>query len=209
MITGHLNVHTENFTKETNMNKQIRQGVFETNSSSTHTISIAKSNEFSRYVPTHTVIFFSSGQFGWENEVYHSSKNKAAYLWTGIVTSGIFDAEAIEKIKNSITRILERYECMVCFQPYKVGKYETCDREYTEFADANGYIDHSDELSEFLRAMFPDNEGTIDEALFLNYLFNPYSYIETSNDNSDEECYGYYPSDNNIHGERIEFYKGN
>lgn len=191
------------------MNKQIRQGVFETNSSSTHTISIEKSNEFSRYVPTNTVIFFSSGQFGWENEVYHSSKNKAAYLWTGIVTSGIFDAEAIEKIKNSITRLFERYDCMVCFQPYKVGKYETCDREYTEFADEYGYIDHSDELSEFLRAMFPDNEGTIDEALFLNYLFNPYSYIETSNDNSDEDCYGYYPSDNNIHGERIEFYKGN
>lgn len=191
------------------MKQQIRIGVFETNSSSTHTISIANSNEFSSYVPESHVIFFGSGEFGWENEVYHSDKNKADYLWTGIVTSGIFNAETIEKIKNSIQLLLARYDCMTCFEPYKVEKYETCDREYTTFAKTHGYIDHSDELSEFLRALFPDNEGAIDEQLFLNFLFNPYSYIETGNDNSHNDSYGYIPSDSNSHGERVEFYKGN
>ena len=57
--------------------KQIRKGVFETNSSSTHSICIAKDAELTIPQSLH----FSFGEFGWECDTLYSVSEKASYLY--------------------------------------------------------------------------------------------------------------------------------
>ena len=56
--------------------KIIRKNVFETNSSSTHSISISKLNDY--ILPKE--INFTFGEFGWEFSKYTSSFDKASYF---------------------------------------------------------------------------------------------------------------------------------
>ena len=59
------------------MKRQIRNNVFETNSSSVHTITISNSSPQS----IDNYIFFDRGEYGWEWEIYNSSQDKANYLY--------------------------------------------------------------------------------------------------------------------------------
>ena len=52
------------------MKKQIRQGVFETNSSSTHSMCIHPGN---KYVPNMSKLKIETGEFGWEEETYYGN----------------------------------------------------------------------------------------------------------------------------------------
>lgn len=63
------------------MKRQIRKSVFETNSSSTHAICITKKKDNYK-IPKH--IDFEFGEFGWECDEYHDTRNKASYLITAI-----------------------------------------------------------------------------------------------------------------------------
>lgn len=76
------------------MKKQIRQGVFETNSSSTHSICIAKDTEL--IIPKELHLEF--GEFGWECNTLNSLQEKASYLYTGLIA---------EKRKEDSDRIIE------------------------------------------------------------------------------------------------------
>ena len=58
------------------MKKQIRRGVFETNSSSVHAICISKSNEYK----TQDNVDFIYGRFGWSPETLYTPEEKASYL---------------------------------------------------------------------------------------------------------------------------------
>ena len=60
--------------------QKIRKNVFETNSSSTHSICIAKDMEL--IIPTS--IHFEFGEFGWEVDTLSSVYEKASYLYTGL-----------------------------------------------------------------------------------------------------------------------------
>jgi hypothetical protein len=62
---------------------KIRQGVFETNSSSTHSICIAKKAELN--IPKH--VYFDFGEFGWECDTLRSLSKKASYLYTGLIAN--------------------------------------------------------------------------------------------------------------------------
>jgi len=59
---------------------QIRKSVFETNSSSTHSISI-ESGDVKLYsnINHNGIIVLSGGQFGWEEETYNDPMTKANY----------------------------------------------------------------------------------------------------------------------------------
>ena len=59
---------------------QIRKGVFETNSSSTHTIAIDKSDIDKNKLPKS--VHFGINSFGWD---FRSSNSTAEYLWTAIL----------------------------------------------------------------------------------------------------------------------------
>ena len=159
------------------MKIQVRQGVFETNSSSTHAISIASPQEL--FTIPETIKFTSDKEFGWEVELYDDYLSKAAYLWLTIISnySDISYESKIIEYKEKLTEILWNAG---------VKNVEFDDNTYTEsswnkgymYLDIDGYIDHTPDIR-FIDDLIDEPE------LLISFLFNPNSVIETGNDNDD------------------------
>jgi len=143
------------------MKKQIRRGVFETNSSSTHAICISKNAVNEDDLPKH--ISFTHGEFGWENDEHHDSWIKASYLYEAIC--GCYDNDKQEKL-DRLTEMLKEYNIECDFAPDKDDVY------------GDGYIDHCYDTVDFVNAVLDDSEKLI------RYLFGD-SFIVTGNDNGD------------------------
>lgn len=166
-----------------NKMKQIRKGVFETNSSSTHSICIAKDAELTIPKSLH----FSFGEFGWECDTLYSISEKASYLYTGLM------ANERKEDSDKIIQLLKD-------KGIEVTTEEPIYKKYTdggEYIGNGGYVDHSDEMSDFLNAVCED------ESKLMSYLFSDLSFIITGNDND------YYDVDINVTYAHDEFYKGN
>lgn len=156
--------------------KTIRRGIFESNSSSTHSIAISKEkvpNVAGRHV------YFGAGEYGWEQDCVEDT---ASYLYTAIVKSST-PAQYEEKI-NKIKEILDKYGVQYEFAPikYKKSKYNP-DYKYIEFASPHyrwANVDHADECAELINALLSN------EDLLIRYLFGD-SCIYTGNDNSNEQ----------------------
>ena len=197
------------------MKTQIRRGVFETNSSSVHSISIVKDN-FKCSLPKKFVIN-CDGEFGWEWDTYDDSASKAAYLYQAIKYYTEKNANANdekERLQDLIDKFignLESYgievECTYRFT--KIASMEIGPNEnyyYAVFVDENGnepsadgYLDHGSEAKEFVDYVLSSPENTV------KFIFDYRCYIETGNDNEDscvdnESC---------NYGEAIMFEKGN
>lgn len=113
--------------------RQVRNGVFETNSSSIHSIAIPNTVEKHK-----TYAYFGFDEFGWSfEEVDHLD-----YLHTAIYeVYGRHEAEEkIEELKN----VLEKHGITCEFRKPKNDDY--------------GYIDHGYELREFLDNLFNDED---------------------------------------------------
>ncbi len=158
------------------MNKKIRQGVFETNSSSTHSICIA--TEPTLEIPKE--LHFEFGEFGWRKSTLDSISDKASYLYTGLMIT--YRTEDFE----NIAELLSNKGIRVSAQEAK-----------SENMYDNGYIDHSNELGDFLDAVCSD------EQQLMNFLFSPLSFILTGNDNDDHDV------DINVNYPHTSYYKGN
>lgn len=146
---------------------QIRNGVFETNSSSTHSICIQKKPVDADY----SYIVFNIGSYGWsEREV-----NFGDYLYTAILC---LDPDGksgyLSKLKSILDAHCIRYE-LEWPEWHESGKYKWLD---------NGYIDHYDETAPFVEAVLDD------EDMLLRGLFGEDSVVYTGNDNEhwDEDC---------------------
>lgn len=165
--------------------KQIREGVFETNSSSTHSICIAKNAQLELPKELH----FEFGEFGWEQNTLDSLQEKASYLYTGLI------AEKRKKDADKIFKILKSKDIKVTSE--KAVRVESTHTKGYFYYENSGYVDHSDRLKEFHDAICSD------ENKLMNYLFSPLSFIKTGNDND--------PSDINwkVDYEHDEYYKGN
>lgn len=148
------------------MKRQIRRNCFETNSSSTHAICIAKKIVNKEDLPTS--VSFSHGEFGWEFATYSDTWSKASYL-NEALHSIYHDKEELEEKKSYISEVLERYGVSVEFEP----------DEYDEYGYDSGYIDHGYETEEFIREVLNDEDK------LLTYLFGN-SMVITGNDNSDD-----------------------
>jgi len=129
----------------------IRNNIFETNSSSVHTIAISRNDDYR--LPKH--ISFKTDEYGWETRVL-SGRKLANYLYTATKYSRdpISYQEYIEQ-----TLAKHGVKC--------------------EFYPGGGYIDHGDELVDFL------NELYFSEEKLLRFLFSDESFIVTGNDNDD------------------------
>lgn len=144
------------------MRINIRSNVFETNSSSVHTITI--SNNFPQSIDNY--IFFDRGQYGWEWEIYNSCQDKANYLYECMIDLFYHDNSLEEKCN----RIREE------LASYKVD----CDfAEVNENNIFDGYVDHGSQNEELVNYLLDNPDKLID------YLFNDTSYIATGNDNVD------------------------
>jgi len=160
--------------------KKVRQNVFETNSSSTHSICIAKNMEL--IIPSE--IHFGFGEFGWEEDTLNSCTEKASYLYTGLFANDRYD-DAM-----NLFSVLESKGIKVTHEEPIYGKDSS-------YAKNGGYVDHSGELGSFLNAVCGD------ENALMSYLFSPLSFVVTGNDNSDCDA------DTNVSYEHDEYYKGN
>src|SRR5690348_3254391 len=126
------------------MKQKVRESVFETNSSSTHSICIAKDAEIILPESLH----FSFGEFGWEHGSLGSTGEKASYLYTGLVANGRQDDF------KAIVAVLEGAGVEVTFEEPVFTNHK--DGTPKTYADNEGYVDHSDELVSFLNAVCED-----------------------------------------------------
>lgn len=162
------------------MKKTIRQTIFETNSSSTHTISISRNFDATKYQFPKTLVF-QGGEFGWEVEIYDDVESRCRYLYTALCS--IYEGNKLEEKKKYIENVLQKYGVVAAF-----AKFEYYD---------DGYIDHYDGTIGLINYVF-ENENNL-----LNYLFGD-TLIYTSNDNMDWE------DKSEIRGgDYEEIYKGN
>lgn len=147
------------------MKRQIRCSVFETNSSSTHSIAISK-----KPVVPNRAVHFGIGEFGWANDVVSIED----YLYTAILIQDNAE-ELLEKLKD----ILDKSSITYIFEEPRYEKYTWCDDKFL----ANGYIDHGYETIDFILAVLND------EDLLMRCLFGD-SCVYTGNDNQEHDPSG-------------------
>ncbi len=142
------------------MKTNIRQSVFETNSSSTHSISIAE--EISMLMDTDLIpdetatIELTGGEFGWEWEKYNDAPTKANY------------AAVFSKNNPDWRELLSN---VICKQTGAINVL---------FNNMEGsYIDHQSDAGEGGAAM----EAFESEEKLRQFIFNKNSWLFTGNDN--------------------------
>lgn len=135
---------------------QIRNGVFETNSSSVHAMIITDAK-----VKPGSVVHFGIGEFGWEKEIYTTTNEKATYFYTAALCC---HGNVVNKI---IKTMLEPYGVRCEFDEAVFNKYGL---EY-------GHVDHGYEAIDFVDALLSDVD------MLIRFLFSDESFVVTSNDN--------------------------
>jgi len=170
--------------------KLIRTGVFETNSSSCHSLSISDDIKlFDTIYPNEEGnILLNGGEFGWEEGIYIDAITKANYVAVMILL--------LESAKETFNE-RENKESFndYTLPPFADKNYEICKNNFEEvikeqtganliyncsldFNNENwSYIDHqSFECKE-------DAEWLLSKEQIRNFIFNPNSILITDNDN--------------------------
>ena len=164
--------------------KRVRQGAFESNSSSSHSLLIRKPGKMYyrdlQPMGYDRLVHVEFGEFGWGVDTYYSTKTKLSYAVTMVAETEEFNSEdefyetAGMKAINEL--IKDKCHCNgVCvdypnFQPESY----TWDGEIKHYMSHNGYIDHQscecyNSLQDFLndwditleRFIFDDNVGLL------------------------------------------------
>ena len=148
--------------------KQIRNNVFETNSSSTHSIAIPKKCDKSNYMSFHI------DEFGWG----WYEADAADYFYTAIHETSDTKEEVDEKIAR-LTSILESNNIEYYFGDVDCHEWTSDYNGHKYLSLDNGYIDHGDELKDFVEELLNDEDKLL---RFLNG-----GLVFTGNDNSDTE----------------------
>lgn len=135
------------------MKTVIRRGVFETNSSSTHSLSIADSHDYIKVKVNedNNIVIYGEFRFGWGYDELFDFEDKVAYYYL----DNMYDEDSIDLLKEVI--IDETGANDVIFD---------IDEEYS-------WIDHQSHGT---------TDGLTREEL-KDFLFNPNSYIILKNDN--------------------------
>lgn len=145
--------------------KKIRRKVFETNSSSSHSISIVECEEelYDTIYPDEKGVIFLGGQeFGWEWERYTDAETKANYC-------------AIDCWDD-----VDRREMLIELLQEHTGAITI------EFDDS-GYIDH--------QSSGTSSDAFFDKQSLKDFIFNPKSILFTGNDNGEAPSNFYDPVD--------------
>lgn len=179
--------------------KQIRHCVFETNSSSTHSIAVPRQMK----IYDGCTVDFYIGEFGWAEE----QVTPADYLYTGIL-----EQENSEELLDKLKDILYRHDIKFSMEPPKRDKWGL----------ASGYVDHGYELCDFINELLESDERTLafifdglvftgndnSDSEFINRTEEFYEAYEFSNGNcvTHKEANPYYMPNND---EYDWYYKGN
>lgn len=155
------------------MTISVRYGMFESNSSSTHSICIPKHDNHNYDGQS---IHFGLDSYGWESEEYYDT---ASYLYSAIVDS--FEVKEVEDYLERLKDILDKHHIHYTFEPIELKNrgewgdyYVACNRSLWDYG-----VDHGGELRPMIEALLND------ENLLMRYLFGD-TIIYTGNDNNSE-----------------------
>lgn len=162
---------------------KIRNGMFETNSSSTHTIIVTEQK-----TEPGAIVDFRMGEFGWECGKLDTVDEKASYLYT--MACELYGRD----VYQDLYEVLSKYgvQCS-CTLPYHEDKY----------GFGNGYVDHASCGAQFVMDMMNHDKALI------KYLFSDDSFVVTGNDNMDLCDNKYYDAVEKVHYRHKTYYKGN
>lgn len=157
--------------------QQVRSNVFETNSSSTH--SLVLSNEgllqevpFPKHILEKGVIDVESGEYGWEQEYYSGAWDKLSYLYTDAMMAVPHDKREETDPNTFVSEKLDLIREAIKLHTGMECNFLKSNDSYSPF----GYIDHQS-VGECYEVWENGIQGVI------NFVFNPNSYFETDNDN--------------------------
>ena len=158
------------------MRIQVRRGVFETNSSSVHSICIVK-EKMSLNIDCGTITF-KIGRFGWEAGKLTTPDEKASYLYTALCEIGCdyddkekYLSDKLNFIRDTLDTYGIRYH--IVEPEYKI---DVNGKRYIE-----GHIDSVYELLHFIEKICSDSQQLV------AYLVSDRSFIITGNDMDMEE----------------------
>jgi len=151
--------------------RQVRRNVFETNSSSCHSLTLIKGGDLQSScleVSDEDLIKIHGGEFGWEVEQYTGQESKLQYLFTGIR----YQNEANDIINSIWFKWLN--EMIFEYTGHELHPIEK--DSWCEW----GYIDHQS-IGELDEIFIKDEQTFKENAKW--FIFGSESYFITDNDN--------------------------
>lgn len=152
--------------------QQIRRGVFETNSSSSHSIVIDRSCALYEtiYPDDEGKIVLTGGQFGWGYEEHNDAFTKANYM-------AVFISEGTSSAHEQLGR-QEMFIRVIC--EHTGAKEVVFDFDTNDWKHPNhSYIDHQSNW----QGGGAGHEALESEETLKNFIFNPNSTLIIDNDN--------------------------
>jgi hypothetical protein len=153
------------------MTKQIRKSVFETNSSSSHSLTMSPGDivaqPFSDAVLRSGLLQVGVGEFGWTYERFYTAENKIRYLLTQITRGEVPESD---DIAGSLRESYSSFNLLCDVVKAHTGVD-------IEVLPSSGYIDHE--------SVGVGMELFQDEEKLKQFLFSADSYVETGNDNEE------------------------
>lgn len=152
--------------------KTIRHGVFESNSSSSHSITIENETVFTSIVPdTMGEIRLIGGEFGWETDDHYHPLTKANYCAQDLFY--MYSGYDSDSVSSKMLDTNQRFNLLKEVIEEHTGAKVVFNIKSLQ----NGYIDHQ-------------SIGTSDKAFksketLKNFIFGKMSYLHTGNDNGD------------------------
>jgi len=129
------------------MKRQVRRNVFETNSSSMHSLSIAKRGvtEYLHVDECTNKVVTEFGEFGWGYDEYNDPETKLSYL---------------------VTMIGESHNCYSIKEIYETNDVVSarCECDGIEIKNVDGYIDH--QSIDTIDGLMKEYDCTIEEFIF-------------------------------------------
>lgn len=158
--------------------KQIRRGTFETNSSSTHSISIYDYNKLEENkmsIDDEGYIHAYFSDFGWEVEDYYDQESKLSYLLTMAAHLNDFypDYYAREEQEEMIEKFVQSTDFKRISS--EIAEHAKCDGIILDYS--KGYIDHQSIYGKSLDDFLEYNNTNIIDFVFGGIV------VHTDNDN--------------------------
>lgn len=175
------------------MKKQIRNNVFETNSSSSHSLSIPFEEDLGKYVKAHfDNVDVTFGEYGWEEDILDTPLEKLEYLLTAVqyFDKPFKNQEDYWEYSEEVLR--EKYNAWINSSEYfkwiKKALFNfngsTINIVIDEYEKWNllGYIDHQSSYLLEEESVWNENEETFKKNV-IEFIFNPEYAVHTDNDN--------------------------
>ena len=168
---------------------KVRNGCFETNSSSVHTLVISRN--MPKVLPPS--IIFHIREYGWEIKAYDDMQDRADYFYTAACSICGYD------VRGEVKEKLIPYGVQVNFSYYDSPSFSIYEKGGTPYLN-NGGIDHVEDLREFVDRCMNDTDYLV------RWLFGDTSRLYTGNDNCEyEDLFDPHVDKEN----EEEYYKGN